>query len=98
LCGAGEAVRHLPGVLDAAARYNPGAHPADVAGRAPRARAREEVGEPRPLRRAPLAQQVKQHERPLALADVAAELLAVASLVAHQVQQVVLDLERRPEE
>jgi hypothetical protein len=43
-------------------------------------------------------QDVNQHQRALALAQVALELLAVTGVVAGQVQEVVLDLERRPEE
>src|SRR5437867_12636901 len=38
-----------------------------------------------------------EHQRPLALPDVAVQLLPVAPRVAHQVQQVVLDLERGAE-
>ena len=44
-----------------------------------------------------VAQQVDQRQRPLALVEVAVDLLAVLALGADQVQQVVLDLERRAE-
>ena len=38
-----------------------------------------------------------QRQRPLALVEVAVDLLAVLALGADQVQQIVLDLERRAE-
>ena len=51
-----------------------------------------------PLVGGALAQGVDEHERALALPDVAEDLLAVLGLVADQVQDVVLDLERRAEQ
>ena len=51
-----------------------------------------------PLIGGALAQGVDEHERALALPDVAEDLLAVLSLIANQVQDVVLDLERRAEQ
>jgi hypothetical protein len=41
---------------------------------------------------------VDEHERALALPDVAEDLLAVPSPIANQVEDVVLDLERRTEQ
>ena len=63
------------------------------------ARLGEELAEARGARPASrTAQQVDQHQRALALPDVAVELLAVARRVADEVEQVVLDLERGAEE
>jgi hypothetical protein len=58
----------------------------------------EDPSEPVPLVGGALAQGVDEHEGALALPDVPEDLLAVPSLVADQVQDVVLDLERRAEE
>ena len=44
-----------------------------------------------------LAQQMDQHQRALAFEQVAADLLAVAPLVAREVEQIVLNLKRRAE-
>src|SRR5205823_3557093 len=62
------------------------------------ARAGEEVGEPRALLGARHREQMDQHDGPLPLPDVAVDLLAVASPVAEQVEEVVLDLEGGAEE
>src|SRR5215469_9603743 len=51
-----------------------------------------------PLVGGALAQGVDEHERPFTLPDVAQDLLAVLGLIADQVQDVVLDLERRAEQ
>src|SRR5436189_3632177 len=74
------------------------AHPLQLVHPAPRARTGEEVGERRALLRARRREQMDQHDGPLPLPDVAVDLLAVASPVAEQVEEVVLYLEGGAEE
>ena len=94
-----EGVRHLLGVLEAAVGIHALADPRDVrrATLPPRlARGTRQGGRVR-LASACL-QQMNQHQRPLALPQIAVELLAVAHRVAGEIQQVVLDLKRGAEE
>src|SRR5262249_40852968 len=62
------------------------------------ARLGEELGKSGALGRRCAAQEVNEHQRPLALPDVPVELLAVAPVVAGEIQEIVLDLERGAEE
>src|SRR5262249_54476652 len=92
-----EAARHLARVVDAAVRIQPLAQPADMRLAVPR-RQREDLRDPVPLVLVRALEQADDHQRPLALAEVALELLAVDGLVADQVQDVVLDLEGRADQ
>ena len=51
----------------------------------------------RAVARVQLPQQMDQHQRALALEQIAADLLAVAPFVAREVEQIVLNLKRRAE-
>jgi hypothetical protein len=84
--------------VDARVTLEQSKDPLDVALRALVAGNRKDAPEPIPLVGGALAQGVDEHERALALPDVAEDLLAVPSPIANQVEDVVLDLERRTEQ
>ena len=95
---AGEAARHGARVLDGAGALEQrrGPMPRPAGERAARGRAEERV-QLAALVAARVAQGVDDHQRALALEQIAVDLLAVRR-ARFEVQQVVLDLERGAEE
>src|SRR5262249_59929901 len=81
------------GVLEGAALDQEGVEPAHLVPAAVAARLAEEILEGPPLGGGGDGEEADQHEGPLALPEVAGDLLAVLGVVADQVQEVVLDLE-----
>jgi hypothetical protein len=84
--------------IDAAVTLEDSEHPLHVPFRALLACYGEDPSELLPLLGGALAQGVNEHEGALSLPDVPEDLLAVPALVADQVQDVVLNLERRAEQ
>ena len=96
-CGAGKLSRRAAGKLDAPIVDHLGVHRGDLRLRPFFARLGEEALQRTPLSCRAHAEQMNQHQGALALGEIAGAFLAVFCIIAGQVEDVVLDLERRAE-